>query len=220
MNRLLPALLAVVFWAEAAVALDRAHAAEDDIAADHQRIEVERHAAQSRFEERRRDCEARFAVSGCMEEAKRERRDTLARLRREQNALDDRERKARGAERRDEITKREDEQARRRAEASSAPAKAHAPRASSDRSGSMSRETDSAEPTPPHAPTPEDRLPRLGRLGQERSPEEEARSQATFDAAQRAAAAHRRDVEARNARRATEHKPSAPLPLPSGASSP
>ncbi|MDQ6681514.1 MAG: hypothetical protein M3Y67_11215, partial [Pseudomonadota bacterium] len=50
--------------------------------------------------------------------------------------------------------------------------------------------------------------------------EQEARSRATFDAAQRAAQAHRLEVEQRNSARAAKHKPAAPLPLPPGASPP
>jgi hypothetical protein len=50
--------------------------------------------------------------------------------------------------------------------------------------------------------------------------QQEARSRATFDAAQRAAEAHRLEVEQRNSERAAKHKPAAPLPVPPAASIP
>jgi hypothetical protein len=221
MIRSLPAFLVSALLPGAALAAEGSQLAEREIAAEHQRIESERHAAEARFEERRRDCEARFVVSGCIEEAKRERRDEMSRLRREQNALDDRERRMHVAERLDEIGKREEERARRAWEARSETTKHEVPeRTSMDHARSPARQGSAIAPTPRNAPPAQDRLPRLGRLGSDRTPEEEARSRATFDAAQQAAARHRAEVEARNARRAREREPSAPLPVPPGASSP
>ncbi|MEP7058828.1 MAG: hypothetical protein ABI809_13765, partial [Caldimonas sp.] len=68
-----------------------------------ERIADERAAAQARFSARQRACLERFVVTSCVEDAQRERRETLSRLRHEQNLLDEIERKTRAAERRESI---------------------------------------------------------------------------------------------------------------------
>jgi hypothetical protein len=213
-------LFGVASLLAALLSTGRVQAYEGDLARERRRIEADRAAAEARFSEQRRVCQERFAVTSCVDEAKRERRETLVRLRREQNALDEGERKAHAAERLEEIRKRREEQATRDAQPRPARSPVAAPRASSSPSRPAARPASQAAPTARSAPSANRRLPHLGRIGSERSPAEEARSRATFDAAQREAAAHRAEVEARNARRAAEHKPAAALPLPPGASAP
>ncbi len=168
---------------------------------DQQTIAEERAAAEARFGERQRECLERFVATPCVDAAKRERRETLSRLRREQNQVDDSQRKARAADRNEAIRKRQGAEAVRE----EAPVKGRVPR----------------EPSRPASAAPRAEAPAAGRaIGAPQRSEHEARSRATFDAARHAAEAHRAEVEARNARREAKHKPAAPLPLPPGASAP
>lgn len=178
-----------------------APAAGDPPVRDQQRIADERAAAEAHFGERQRECLERFVATPCVDAAKRERRETLSRLRREQNQLDDSQHKARAADRNAAIRKGQDAEAVRE----EASVKGRVPREPSRPASAASRADAAA----------------AGRAirGPQRS-EQEARSRATFDAAQRAAEAHRAEVEARNARHEAKHKPAAPLPLPPGASAP
>jgi len=185
-----------------------------------ERIAHERAAAEARFKERQRECLTRFVATSCVDDAKRERRERLARLREEQIALEEKDRRDRAAARTEAIRKKTE--------------------AAADRSAHPVDET-SREPKPPRP----DRQPRANRAadapsaaegrparrgksllpppqtkGAVRSADDQARSRATFEAAQRAAEVHRAEVEARNAARAARRKPAAPLPVPSGASAP
>jgi colicin import membrane protein len=86
---------------------------------ERQRIDAERAAAARRYDERLHACEGRFALTACVDEAKRERRDTLTRLKHEQNRLDDARRKARAAERTETLRQRAAAEAQRTREAAS-----------------------------------------------------------------------------------------------------
>jgi hypothetical protein len=220
MRRSIRILLGGVWVAVAALTAVRAHANESDAAPERRRIEAERAAAEARFAEQRRACQERFVVTSCVDAAKRERRETLARLRREQNVLDERERRARAEARLEEIRKSQEERARRDAQPRPPRPPIVAPRAAPTRPRPAARAASQAESPGRSAPSAEHRLPHFGRIGSERTPAEEARSRATFDAAQRAATEHRAEVEARNARRAAQRPPAAPLPVPPAASSP
>ena len=192
--------------------------AEDlrSLSSERGRIESERAAAEARYAGRMRSCEGRFVVTSCVEEARRERRDTLTRLRREQNQIDDAMRKARAAERTEAIRKREASEAQRARDATPREPRQPAQRATPEPRTPRTAGTEShdrpnsagAGVPPGSAPSPEQRR------------QQEARSRATFDAAQRAAEAHRLEVESRNAERAAKHKPAAPLPVPGAASAP
>jgi len=183
-----------------------ARAEPPDVAAERQRIEAARAAAEQRYAERERECRQRFAVTACIDDAQRERRATLGALRREQNVLDEGQRQARAAERREELD------LRARTDAERASAAARSPRAAS---GGAPEQPHPHASDRPAAPAPNPVLKSPGQLpGGPRPASEEARSRATFDAAQRAAEAHRAEVEAKNARRAGSKKPAAPLPVP------
>ena len=190
-----------------------------DAARERQRIAAERATAEARYTQQERECAQRFVVTSCTEDAKRERRETLTRLRREQNQLDDNLRKARAAERAEELRRRAAEAEGRQDPRAGAPREPHR-RASPEPSRRPERTAEAASasaPKPsrvfgPRRPPSEDREA-------ERS-QQEARSRATFDAAHREAEAHRAEVERRNAERAAKRKPAAPLPLPPGASAP
>ena len=193
-------------------------AAEDlgSLGAERQRIGAERAAAEASYAERMRSCEGRFVVTSCVEEARRERRDALTRLRREQNQIDDAMRKARGAERTEAIRKREASEAQRAREATP-----REPRQPAQRSAPEPRTSPAAGTGLHDRPNKaRDREATASAPSPEQRRQQEARSRATFDGAQRAAEAHRQEVETRNAERAAKHKPAAPLPVPGAASAP
>lgn len=181
------------------------------------RVAAERAAAEARYAQRESACRKRFVVTSCVDDAKRERRETLTRLERERNQSDDKSRKARAVERTESIRRREV------AEAQSGLQNAvREPRETARRAAPEPRPLFAGDGASRPRSTPSAHgLPRsMG--GDAPDPvargEQEARSRATFDAAHRSAEAHRAEVEARNAQRAAKRKPAAPLP--SGASGP
>lgn len=179
------------------------------------RIAREREQVQARFAERERDCRQRFVVTPCIEDARRERRAGLERLRRQEEVIDEAQRKQRAAERIDEIRakvsaeeakrretvvreRRKDKERREAAERSSS--------AASSASASASASAESAPAAPAEKPT---------------DTAERARKIAEYERRQEEARIHREEVERRNAQRAAEgRKPAAPLPLPQPASRP
>ena len=100
--------------------------------AERERIRAERAQAEQVFAARERECRDRFAVTRCLDEARRERRATLEHLNRQQGVLDEAQRKQRAAQRMesirgkvstDEAKRREaDARARRKTERGSAAA--------------------------------------------------------------------------------------------------
>lgn len=168
-------------------------------AAQRQQIKSERAAAEARFKQAEAECGKRFAVSGCVAEAQAQRREALTGLRMRELALDEAERKAAAEESARRIQTKQAEAASRPApvpRAASAPASpaasAAGARAGSERARRSSKTADDA-----------------------------AEAAARVAAQQRRAseaAAHRLEVEQRNAERIARGKKSAPLPVPSAAS--
>jgi hypothetical protein len=173
------------------------------LAADaaHDRIAGERAAANARLAEQERECETRFLVAPCLEEARRAHREKTASLRQAQLQLDEARRRETAAARRKAIAERLEAQQGRASDAASGPP------------GVRLRRT--AEPPPP---------PSAGKTSEPRAPmlsASQARENANkFEARARAAREHRDSVERRNAERAAQGKAAAPLPVPSGASAP
>jgi colicin import membrane protein len=190
----------VALWACAVVA---ASYAADQEALERTRIREERAQAQRLYEERAKVCNERFAVTGCLEEARAQRRDTMDRLRHEELVLDNAKRKQRAAERASRIREKQIEQeskpgplvVRERKEPTPRPAPKTAASAGSERASQPSL------------------TPRINE-------EQAQRNKAAFDTKQKQAAEHRADVERRNAERLQKGKPAAPLPTPKGASAP
>jgi len=173
--------------------------------AEHDRIAAERAAATARFAAQERECETRFVVAACLEDARTEQRATLARLRQQQLQIDEARRRETAAARRKAITERAEAQQARASEAPPEEPRVRVRRA--------------PEPNPVTRP-PEAALPRPiagGASGADRAALEQ-RNEASFDARARAAQAHRDEVERRNAERAAQGKVAAPLPAASGAS--
>jgi hypothetical protein len=157
------------------------------------RIAAERQQADQRFQAARRECETRFAVSSCVEQARSERRRTLEQLSARQAALDDAQRRQRAAERMQAIS----EQARQADERAAAPAASAVVRARR------------APPAPrPAASAPVEPHPQV--TPREAAQRRDARGQREQEAEQ-----HRDAVLRRNAERDARKPPSAPLPVPS-----
>lgn len=70
---------------------------------ERERIRLERVAVDAVYVARERECRTRFAVTSCLDDAKRERRQALDRLRRQEALLDETRRKERAAKRMEEI---------------------------------------------------------------------------------------------------------------------
>ena len=170
--------------------------AQADEAAERARISRERAEAQSRFEQRQRECAQRFAVTPCVEAARAEHRQALLQLRRQEGVLDEAQRKQRAAARLAAIEeKRRAEQERatepRAGRPPAAPLLAQPPRRS-------------ATASPPASAPASDPV----------AAAREQRKRARFEARQRDAQVHREEAERRSAERAPKGKARAPLPDP------
>lgn len=166
-----------------------------DVPAERSRIRTERAEAQRRYQDRARECRTQFAVNRCLDAARAERSDVLERLRHEELLIDDTERRERAAARLERIRAKQ-EKAAAEPPAASAPV--------------VVREREAAASRPAAAP----RAPKAPRARPASDAAREAAQRADFEARQRAAAAHRAEVERRNAERAKRGKPAAPLPTP------
>jgi colicin import membrane protein len=168
-------------------------------AAQRQQIKTDRAAVDARYKQAEADCSQRFAVSGCIADAQAQRREAMTGLRQRELVLDEAQRQADA-----------DESARRvqakQAEAASKPAPV--PRAASAPA--------SAAASAAAGPAPGERARQRSKTA------DEAAAATTRVAAQQRraseAAAHRQDVEQRNAERNARGKKVSPLPVPSAAS--
>ena len=178
------------------------------------RIRNERVAANSGFLERERECRTRFVVTACVNAARRDQRETLARLRSEEAVLDDAQRKQRAAQRMDTIREKLDKGDVKEREAGNveqreAHRQATEPRVTVRPAGRAASEPRRSVPSPSRAAS----AAKPAVSAESRRAEEE-RSRAAFEARNEAAQEHREMVEKRNAERAAKRKPVAPLPSP------
>jgi hypothetical protein len=179
--------------------------------AERERISAERQHAQEVFAARERECRDRFAVTACLDAARRDRRAALDRLRLQQDALDEVDRKRRAAQRIEEIrsnvsaeeAKRRDIEQRQRAKALQQ-AEAAASAASA--------------PEPPAAPAP--RASAVAAQPHRAASAVDPRKVQAYEQRQADAKAHREAAARRNAERAAKGKPANPLPTPGAASLP
>ena len=89
-----------------------------DREAERARIAAERAVAEARFADRKKACNAVFAVNDCVEKATRERNAVLGDLRRQERVLNDADRRERAAERLKQQEERNTPEAQRAAEES------------------------------------------------------------------------------------------------------
>jgi colicin import membrane protein len=162
------------------------------------RIAAERATAQSAFSSREHHCQNSFVVTPCVESARRDLREVLLRLRRQEAVLDEMQRRERAAQRLETIRNRP---------AAPEPAASQA----------TAREPRSTQRDAPRVRVHEAPASKLSAPERQRA---EALNQQKFEAASQAASARRVAVERRNAERAASGKGAAPLPVPAGASAP
>ncbi len=187
----------------ACIALAGLSQAQVDDSARRAAIAAEKQTVQSRYTQAVRACETQFAVTACFDQAKRERRRELNRLAGEQAKLDQAERQRRAAERRARI----DEKQQAAARLGPAPA-ASAPPRSTQRAARAAAQPASA-------------LPRHHQDGDERAAaaaSAAARRQSAAVQRRQDTQAHAEAVRRRNAERASQRTPAAPLPPASAAS--
>jgi colicin import membrane protein len=186
---------------------------------ERERIARERAAVEALFTGRQAACQSRFAVTDCVNDAKTERREALAPLRRQAIALDDAERKQRAARRLEDVRNkvggaqaREPEVVVRKIPAAARKAAAAPP---DEPAPAAAREAN-------HAPVPRPvtaRTPRKLPSQADRQAQESA-NRARIEARKQAVQAHREAVERRNAQRALTNKRANPLPVPASAALP
>jgi len=196
-------------WVLVMGCLAAAYVAAADVSnqqAERDHIAAERTRVDSAFAVRERECQARFVVTSCLDAARRDRRQTLERLRQQQVVLDEAERKQRAAKRMETIRGAvSNEESRRRAADARARRKAERP----------------FQPAPSSVPTPMPAepasAPAAASRGASAAPSQRA---AEYDRRQAAAKQHREAVQRRNAEGAARGKTAKPLPLPPAASAP
>jgi len=199
-----------------------ATAADDE---ERGRIAAERAAIESRYSARERECRERFVVTSCVDDARRERRHGLDALRARQIRLDEARRQERAAERRDELAAKaaEDAQREREREARAAQAGREPSRALEPRRESAAG--DAASQPARRGPGVDRPTAKFGGSAAKPAPAESAaargqreeRNRASYEARQREAAEHRREVNEKAAQRLNEHPPAKPLPVPASA---
>ncbi|MEP7100875.1 MAG: hypothetical protein ABI781_10215 [Burkholderiales bacterium] len=172
--------------------------------AEHDRLASERAAANAKLAEQRRECETRFIVAPCLEDARNDNRATLAQLRQQELKLDEGRRRAVAEARRKAIADKAEAQQGR----ASDPAP-DAPRVRVRREPPAAPVARAIEAPAAHAPSSVTDQSSL-----------EQRNQARFDAHAREAQAHRAAVARRNAQREAQGKAATPLPVPVGAPAP
>jgi colicin import membrane protein len=196
--------LAVLALVQGLVAVAQGPSALDD-RAERGRIARERSEATARHDQRRRECEQRFAVTACVEEARADHRQTMMRLRRQEALLDEAQRKERAAQRLAAIEQKRSEE-RTRVPVPRAQARASAPEARPPAVAAATAAERASAPAAERASTPS--ASGAGSAA-------ETRSRVRFDARQREAAARRDAAEQRRIQREKNGKPlSAPLPDP------
>ncbi|HEX2547523.1 MAG TPA: hypothetical protein VHL79_21750 [Ramlibacter sp.] len=213
--------LTVVLLALAAVAPAWAQVADDSV--ERARIGAERKAADDKFAEAKRACNAKFAVTDCVNKATREHNAVVSELRRQERVLNEAERKQRAAQAQREIDERNSPERRKEAEdkrlraleeqkereARAAEKKAQraeddaerakkGPRAPRIAEGHQGPQGSPRAPEPPKGPSV--------------TPEEAAKNRAAYEERLRQAAQHKAEVQARIAKRAKP--PASALPVP------
>jgi len=212
MNVLSPMVAAML--ATACLGTSSAHALDAATErAERDRIKAERNQAEAAYLTRERECRQRFVVTPCVDQARRDRRQSLERLRQQQEMLDEGQRKQRAAQRIDEIrTKVSGEDAKLR-DAASRDRHKEAERAELRATSLPSQGTSSASAASgvdggTSHPSPASHSASL-----------EHKHLADYEKRQREAKAHKEAVERRNADRAATGKPPAKgLPVPDAAS--
>jgi len=213
-------IAAVTRWLMAALLCAPLAASAADAAGDageRERIAGERTEVRAHYVEQERACRERFAVTACVEQARKSQRDALASLRRQEAVLDEATRRQRAAQRMEAIRARISAEEARSREAQPPGPRQSGIRVAPPRAGSASRAAGAASASPapnaqPHRPAKAASSADSAELAQQR--------RVAFEARARAAQAHRDVVQQRLEQRQSKGKVSRPLPPEPGASSP
>lgn len=168
------------------------------------RIAAQRAQANATLAVQERACQAQFLVAPCIDAARKQQRTALTRLRNEELALDEAQRRESASRRRQTLN---DKAAAREAKAGTAETATET---------ATEQRTAAASAPPPAAARPDRAAasrPLARKGGAVHRAELEAQSKAQFDARARDAQAHREAVQQRNAQRAASGKSAAPLPV-------
>ncbi len=206
-----PFLAAVFFGVLAPAATHAMDAASER--AERDRIKTERDQTEAAYVKRERECREKFVVTSCIEQARRDRRQTMERLRQQQEVLDEAQRKQRAAQRVDDIrTKVSTEEAKQRESANKArPRRAEPASAAPAASAAASGPTAIVISEPPSAVA----KPASANAS---VAEMHARKEAAYEKRVEEARDHRAQVERRNAEKAASGKaPAKGLPTPASA---
>ncbi len=213
---LLPAVVAAAADVRAGEAPAAPAPDASNVARQRAQLKAERDRIEARFAAEQANCRQQFAVTACTDEVRLRRRAALAAPRARGLALDDQQRAERTRERREAVAQKQ-----RRAAERPVPAAVPAPPPGA-----------AQEPIAPAVGAAAPPIPALASsaVAVPRSPAPTAAGvTGSATAAQRAKAFRLRQtqiqqgqarIEARQAERARNHKPSVPLPVPSGASGP
>jgi hypothetical protein len=187
--------------------------AQVDASAERSRIAQERTAADQRLREQEQACKTRFAVTSCVETARKAHRDAIAPLRQQEFLLDDARRQQRAVQRRTELEEKVAQSKSDPRPLGSEPSAVESP--------------SSAPKKPRHSPGPVNSPEQQVQMDRQRAQKQAA---AQFDANQRvksqqqkqeAALRRKAEVEKRNAEKAASGKPPpAALKVPPAASNP
>lgn len=169
------------------------------VSAERQRLAAERATVEARHTERAEACGDDFFVTACLDEAQKERREGLDRVRLQQQALDDAERKRRASER---LRRIQEKIGARSAAAAAPPRELRPPKQRLPAESVTSTQVEMAgSAVAPKARSPE-------------SAAQEASRRAAEQDRLKAAADHKAEVEKRSAERAAKRQRAAPLPVP------
>ncbi|GAC1532124.1 MAG: hypothetical protein NVS2B4_11860 [Ramlibacter sp.] len=185
--------------------------------AERARIGAERSRIESEFQAQRKACYARFAVTGCIEDAKSSRNALLGELRRQEIALNDAQRKARSADRVKELERKQDDQARKQAGSAADGQERRAGREQrvADKEARARSVAGKAGSRPGDLPTPRGHAARgttVPRLPRTPPQPDAADNRRRYDQRQQDAQTHKASVQERAAEQ--KKKPVDPLPVP------
>jgi hypothetical protein len=223
-----PLVLLLLLLSTVAAAPARAISAADD-AAERRRIAAEQAQVEKAYAAREAECRQRFIVTSCLDAARRDRREALEKLHRQEVVLDEAQRKQRAAQRIEEIRakvsaddgKRREAEARvqaRDAKRQEQAAQEEAGASGSAASAPTAASAASATSTASTASTAGKATARVRSVAAKR-PVDTDHAASAYDQRQQQAQEHRAAVERRNAERAAKSKPSRPLPARGSASS-
>lgn len=203
---------AAALLAMALSALSSAHAFDAaSERAERDRIKAEREQAEAAYVTRERECRQKFVVTPCLDQARRDRRQTMDRLRQQQEVLDEALRKQRAAQRVDEIRSKVSQEDAKQREAT---AKVRRQRAEAAASSASAASAPGAI-VDQHPPSAASKPASTGASTVEAQAKKKA---AAYDKRQQDAQEHRAAVERRNAEKAAGGKvPAKSLPTPASA---